>query len=283
MRLGTGEVMTSFVVAVNPQTDTSLPYLLWLPIEGGLLLKARERWPTIARIYCHRFEESWPSDAEIVERTAVRLCRRRGAAIDLVLDRPRPQRSQFVFTQIRGREAIFWQTQKTARTANPGGRIPRRRTLGAPAMIAIDTRERYPYRFSHQRAQTTRETLAAGDYAVMAPDRAPLAAVERKSLDGLAAGLSDGTLVFQMQRLCELPLGAVVVEARYSAIFKLEHVDGGWLADQVARLAVRYPEVGIVFADTRRLAEDFTYRFLATALADASAPSAEPIADAPSR
>ena len=25
-----------------------------------------------------------------------------------------------MFTQVKGREAIFWQTQKTARTANPG-------------------------------------------------------------------------------------------------------------------------------------------------------------------
>jgi hypothetical protein len=35
-----------------------------------------------------------------------------------------------------------------------------------------------------------------------------LAAVERKSLDNLAATLSDGTLAFQMQRLAELPLAA---------------------------------------------------------------------------
>ncbi len=44
--------------------------------------------------------------------------------MDLVLDRPRLFRSQFVFTEAKGRAAIFWQTQKTARAANPGGRIP---------------------------------------------------------------------------------------------------------------------------------------------------------------
>jgi hypothetical protein len=53
-----------------------------------------------------------------------------------------------------------------------------------------------------------------------------LAAVERKSLDNLAATLADGTLAFQLQRLAELPLAAVVVEARYSALYKLEHVHG---------------------------------------------------------
>jgi hypothetical protein len=61
-----------------------------------------------------------------------------------------------------------------------------------------------------------------------------------------------------------------VIETRYSALFKLEHVNGSWLADQLARLEVRYPEVDLVFADSRRFAEDWTYRFLATALTDAT-------------
>ena len=103
-----------FVVGRNPQEDSNLPYLLRLPLEGGLVLKARERWPATTRVYCHRFEEPWPQDAEIIEQTPVLACHRRGAAIDLVLDRPRLSRSQFVFTQVKGREAIFWQTQKTA-------------------------------------------------------------------------------------------------------------------------------------------------------------------------
>jgi ERCC4-type nuclease len=117
-----------------------------------------------------------------------------------------------------------------------------------------------------------RATVPAGDYAVQAADGSVRAAVERKSLDNLAATLSDGTLAFQMQRLAELPLAAVVVEARYSALYKLEHVNGNWLADQLARLEVRYPEVHLVFADSRRFAEERTYRFLTTALADASDP-----------
>ena len=262
-----------FVVARNPQEDSKLPYLLRLPLEGGLVLKARERWPTTARVYCHRFEEAWPEDSEIVEQTTALACRRRGAAIDLVLDRPRLARSQFVFTQAKGPEAIFWQTQKTARAANPGGRIPRRRSLTGPVTITVDTRERYPYRFAQQPVETVRTTVPAGDYAVHAPDGAILAAVERKSLDNLAATLSDGTLAFQMQRLADLPLAAVVIEARYSALFKLEHVDGDWLADQLARLEVRYPEVNLVFADSRRYAEDWTYRFLTTALTDTTDPN----------
>jgi hypothetical protein len=57
-----------------------------------------------------------------------------------------------------------------------------------------------------------------------------------------------------------------------SALYKLEHVNGSWLADQLARLEVRYPEVHVIFADSR-FAEEWTCRFLSTALADASGPS----------
>jgi ERCC4 domain len=264
-----------FVVARNPQEDSRLPYVLRLPLHGGLVLKARDRWPATARVYCHRFEEPWPPDAETVEQTPVLLCRRRGAAIDLVLDRPRQARSQFVFTQVKGREAIFWQTQKTARAANPGGRIPRRRALTDPVTITVDTRERYPYRFARQNALTVRATVSAGDYAVYASDGTLLAAVERKSLENLASTLSDGTLAFQLQRLAELPLAAVVVEARYGSLFKLEHVNGNWLADQLARLQVRYPEIQLTFTDSRLHAEDWTYRFLTAAFVDTATPAAD--------
>ena len=137
-----------FLIGHNPEEDSKLPYLLHLPIEGGLVLKARDTWPRSARIYCHRFEGGWPEDAQIVEEVRVSSIRRRGPVIDLVLARPRLSRSQFVFTESRGRPAIFWQTQKAARAANPGARIPRARALPSGFRVLIDTRERYPYRFA---------------------------------------------------------------------------------------------------------------------------------------
>jgi len=217
---GKADSASVFLVARNPQPDSRLPYLVRLPLEHGLVLKARAPRPASARVYCHRFEEAWPDDADIVDEALALVCRRRGPAVDLVLDRPRQARSQFIFTEVKGREAIFWQTQKTARAANPGGRVPRRRTLTEQATITVDTRERYPYRFAYQGAGTVRATVTAGDYAIHSPDGRLLAAVERKSLDNLASTLSDGSLAFQLQRLAELPLAAIVVEARYSALFK---------------------------------------------------------------
>jgi hypothetical protein len=45
-------------------------------------------------------------------------------------------------------------------------------------------------------------------------------------------------------------------------------VQPGWLAELTARMHVRYPSVPITFCDSRKLAEDFTHRFLAAALTE---------------
>jgi hypothetical protein len=58
----------------------------------------------------------------------------------------------------------------------------------------------------------------------------------------------------------------VVVEDRYSAIFKLSRVRPRVVADGIAELQVRYPSVPIVFCETRQLAQEWTYRFLGAAL-----------------
>ncbi len=265
-----------FLIARNPEEDSKLPYLLRLPIEDGLVLKARDTWPRATRIYCHAFEGGWPDHAEIVEETRVSSIRRRGPVIDLVLDRPRLSRSQFVFTETRGRPAIFWQTRKTAKAANPGARIPRARAVPEGFTVLIDTRERYPYRFAGRDVEIERSALGAGDYAVGTGEDL-IAAVERKTLENLTASLSDGTLAFQMQRLAEVRRAAVVVEGRYSALFTLEHVPAAFIADGLARLQVRYREIPVVFADSRKFAEEWTYRFLAAALSDAE--RGDPVAD----
>ncbi len=148
-----------FEVATNPDADSTLPFLIRLPLPTGeLVLKARDSWPRTAKVYCHRADR-WPDDPEIVERIPIRSCQRRGVAIDLVLDRPRENRSQLVFTRIQGgREGIFWQSARTTRQARPGIRVPRRRAAElAHLTIIVDTRERYPYKFTQQQANTERQ------------------------------------------------------------------------------------------------------------------------------
>ncbi len=268
----------TFVVARNPEPGTRLPYLLRLPLPGGpLVLKARAPWPRTAKVYCHR-ADGWPEDAEVLEEVPVRVCRRNGVAIDLVLNRAREHRSQLVFTTVQGgREAIFWQTARTAAQARPGIRVPRRRAAGHDAdelEILVDTRERYPYRFAGKQARTTRRALPAGDYAVEL-DGELVATVERKSLPDLTGALVDGSIAFLLAELAALPRAAVAVEDRFSAVFKLEHVQPGFVAELLAAVQVRYPTVPILFLDSRQLAEEWTFRFLGAALAHVRADRSE--------
>jgi hypothetical protein len=68
-----------------------------------------------------------------------------------------------------------------------------------------------------------------------------------------------------MAELAALPRAAVVVEDRYSQVFALTHQRPSVVLDGLAELQVRYPNVPIVFCETRKLAEEWTYRFLAAA------------------
>ena len=256
-----------FLIARNPEDGTTLPYLLRIPLgPGGIVLKAREMWPRTSKVYCHR-AVGWPADPEILQAVPVRSCVRRGAAIDLVLDRGRENRSQFVLTRVRGgREAIFWQTARTAKQARPRVSVPTARASGlAELAILVDSRERYAWKFSQQQATTTRRALPAGDYAVEL-DGAVVAAVERKSLPDLAATLTSGRMRYLLADLAELPRAAVVVEDRYSQVFALEHVRPAVVADALAECHARFPQVPIMFCETRALAQEWTYRFLAAAL-----------------
>jgi len=258
-------------VARNPDEDSSLPYLLRLPLgRDGVVLKTRDTWPRTSKVYCHAASH-WPTDPDIVERVPVRSCARRGAAIDLVLDRGRENRSQFVFAQARGRQVIFWQTARTTKQARPSVAVPKSRASGHVLEILVDSHEQYAWKFGPQQATTRRQALPAGDYAVA--DQVDggaeqiVAAVERKSLADFVATLTSGKLRYLMAALSEVPRAAIVVEDRYSGVFKLEWVKPSVVAEGLAEAQVRFPTVPIVFCETRLLAQEWTYRFLGAALA----------------
>ena len=128
------------------------------------MVKAKEMWPRTSKVYCHR-AEAWPTDAEIVERVPTRVCVSRGASIELVLDRGRENRSQFVLTRAKGRPVIFWQSARTTKQARPNVRIPTARAAASEAAaleVLVDSHERYAWRFSHQQVVTTQRHLAVG-------------------------------------------------------------------------------------------------------------------------
>ena len=81
----------------------------------------------------------------------------------------------------------------------------------------------------------------------------------------LVSSLTSGRLRFAVAELASLPRAAVVVEDRYSQIFKQEWARPSVVVDGLAELQVRFPSVPVVFCETRKLAEDWTYRFLSAA------------------
>lgn len=213
----------------------------------------------------------WPALPELVEQVPVRSCTRRGAAIDLILDRGREARSQLVFTTARGREVVFWQSARTRKQARPAVRTPTARAAGVAGLeIVVDAHEQYPYRFEKQQVSTVRRALPCGDYGLVADGRL-VASVERKSLPDLVSSLTGGKLGYALADLAALPRAAVVVEDRYSQVFTLDRVRPAVVADGLAELQVRFPTVPIVFAETRPLAEEWTYRYLAAVHAWAGA------------
>jgi hypothetical protein len=105
-------------------------------------------------------------------------------------------------------EGIFWQSARTTRQARPGIRVPRRRAANlAHLTILIDTRERYPYKFTQQQAGTERQALPAGDYGIR-HDGELIAVVERKSLADLVRRLIDGHLTYALADMAALPRAA---------------------------------------------------------------------------
>ena len=254
------------LIARNPTPDSSLPYLMLVPVAGGLVFRTKGTWPRTSAIYCHPVpREEWPDEPDLVETVLLRACERRGAAIDLVADRSREHRSQLVFTTGRGREMVFWQAPRTRKQARPAVRVPTARAAGlADLAIVVDAHERYPYTFAQQQVTTERRALRCGDYGVEL-DGVLVAAVERKSLSDLVSSLTSGRLRFALGELAALPRAAVVVEERYSRVFAQDRVRPAQVADGLAELQVRWPSVPLVFCDTRALAEEWTYRYLAAA------------------
>lgn len=254
------------LIAHNPEEYSKLPYLVRIPIGDGIIVKTRETWPRTNKVYCHRAVE-WPLDAQIVERLPVQSISKRGAAIDLVLQRRREARSQFVITQARGREMIFWQSARTTKQARPNVSLPTARAHGQSLQITVDSGEKYPYKFTHQQADVHRQRLPVGDYGIYQDDRL-VAVVERKSIADLTGTLLGGRMSYLLSDLTALPRAAVVVEEGYAKLFRQQQGRGSTAAEAVAEAQARFPSIPIVFCETRALAQEWIYRWLGACLTE---------------
>lgn len=255
--------MRELLIARNPDPDSSLRFLVRLPLGEGLVFRTSDTWPREKALFCYPVHlREWPDEPEVVEQIGVRSCERRGAAIDLVVDRGREHRSQIVYTTARGRQMVFWQSPKTRKQSKPRVALPTARAAGvADLRIVVDSHERYPYSFPGQQVSIERGALRCGDYGLVVDDEL-VGSVERKSVADLVSTISGGRMGFAMGELASLPRAAVVVEERYSALLAQAWMRPSAAADAVAELQVRYPTIPIVFCDNRKLAQEWTFRFL---------------------
>lgn len=257
-----------FVIARSPDPQVRLPVLLSLPLSPRpLLLATRADWPVDKDLYCHELTE-WPAGAEVVECTPVISCQRRGSSIELVLDRPQRRRSLFVFTASRqGNRLVFWRSERSMRSTRPGVRAPQARGLDGPMTVSVDTRERYPWRFTGKPVTLERRRLPAGDYGVFHGDDL-VAVAERKKLQEFVGAAVNGQLALALAELSTMPRATVVVEGRLSRLLAADQtrVQPGWLLNLTAALQAAYPNVPILFAETGPLAADLGYRWLAACL-----------------
>src|ERR1043166_2165755 len=151
------------------------------------------------------------------------------------------------------------------------------RRPAAPLHVAIDSAERYPWRFPG--AAVERRKLRAGDYALLEGDRIT-AVLERKSFDNFLGDLGAiQALHGVLADLASHPRAALVVEAQYGDFLDERRVRGRWpvahLARALAELAALHPRLPVVFAGSRKLANLWAERFFAACAASSESPQLE--------
>ena len=264
------------------------PYRLIIENTRGeilLQLRAQDRWPAANQnIFCLREDPAnAPATDPEVERTQIVALQRRGMRTSVVLDRARYKRCDFLFLKrsYKGRpdetyEQIFWQTQTSMTQRRPKIAAPAALRGKATMTIAIDSRERYPWRFPG--STVDRQRLDSGDYALIAGEEV-VARVERKTFENLLADF--GVMPLLHQRLLELsshPNNALVIEAPYEDFLnkaRLHHYSPSYCAAVIADLYARFPMLRITFCGNRKAANAWTASYFAAVWENVQAGNSE--------
>lgn len=146
-----------------------------------------------------------------------------------------------------------------------------------PGCVLVDTREQHPYDFRDLRTDAAQQhrplivpiqsaTLRQGDYSLLGHE--DCIAVERKSIEDAFGTIGQGRDRFtrELERLAELPVAAVVVEAEWSRILTdpppFTKLPPKIVFRSVLAWQQRYPTVHWWMVPGRRLAEKVTFRIL---------------------
>lgn len=272
---------------VETTGSARFPYRLRVEQDGRIVLSVRAQsdWPGAGgQVFCLREREVEAGEQFTPqERVPIASIAQVGRRLLLVIDRGMRKRCEFLFVEKRRKdgspfEQVFFRTELSVRAHRTSGRVELRPHTGLE--IAIDSAERYPWRFPG--ARTTRRKLAVGDYALLREER-PAAVLERKTLPnflgdvGQIRGLHQQLADLAGHRHC-----AMLVEAQYGDLGREGRI-GRWppshLLRVVAELGALHPDVPIVFAGNRKLANIWAQQWFA-AVAAAQAAQAAPVAPA---
>lgn len=264
--------------------------------QGGRLVvavRAQAAWPGPGQqVFCLREAGFDPVEhLELVERVPVAHLSTVGRKVTLRLDRPTRKRCEFLTvrkTTKDGRlfEQVFFRTEAGIRAHRSRTRVELKpRAAAPPLVVAIDTAERYPWRFPG--ATALRRKLPVGDYGLLADGRVT-AVVERKTFDNL---LSDiGAVQAWHHHLADLaaqPRPALVIEAQYADFLDDRRLAGRWPAAHVGRVLAEvqalHPALPMVFAGNRKLANQWCARFFEACATRDDDPQLELVREAAAR
>ncbi len=267
--------------------DEKFPYRLTVERGGRRILEVRTqvRWPGAGtQAFClrERSPDYGRQAGNEIERVTVRAIERAGPRMSLVLDRPTQKRCDFLLLQKSGREQIFWRTELATKQRRPRVKLGAR-GLFAGLTIQIDVRERNAYRFGT--VATEVRPLPAGDYGVLDVDGGLVASVERKTLSNFLGELGNlPSLHARLLELEQVPHRALVVEARLSDLMKPDKCKPygpDFVMKCLAAIQARHPGLPITFCDNRKIAQEWTLRFLAAAWQQVSAGRRRPQLELP--
>lgn len=260
---------------VHRTGDPRFPYRIAIADEKKDLfaVRAQDSWPGArGNIFCIR-DGSSPEERDLfleAERVPVLSFERFGRSLRIVLDRSIKKRGEFLILekQYKNREGsfeqIFFKTDSAQKEHKSRSRVSLRPSHTAVEFtIAIDSAERYPWKFPKTKVEKRR--LPTGDYALMEGESI-LAAVERKTFENLLGDFSSIAILHRaLGELSGLPYAAMVIEAHYGDFMDPKRLEGKWPASfayrVIAELQTMHPHLPIVFAGTRKEANLWTYAF----------------------
>ncbi len=249
--------------------------------ERILALWLQNKWPGSGKqIFCLREggseDEAAPdtTDFDEIERVQITHLERYGKQLSVVLDRPTRKRCNFLFLEKRYKnkpgtyEQIFFRTQTGMQQHRSGSRV-QLHAHGA-YRILIDSGERYPWRFTGP--PTERRRLPVGDYALEL-DGALAAILERKTFENILSDFAAlRVLHAKLDDLGRWEHAAMVIEAEYRDFLSPRKLKGRWPASHAARvlaeLHVLHPSVQIVYAGSRKSAEQWADAWFAARAKD---------------